>query len=372
MSFQVLENLYQRCTDRLEYRTRLAQSVFNVLQLLPREYHHEFVQRIDVFSKNQRVAARNYGIEIVPLILKGLDLSGPDPGPIVYPSDNDVTQQEAGNDAASSSGTDAMDVDKGSASDDNEEDESDSNSGSESETAPDRTKGKAKADKDPPSVEEDEKPERVPVLDALYRCVIRSCLDKAYSVRMRALFHLASLLEDDRHRELLFHHARKMFEECPKVFIGIVTEKDEEDGNNEAEEINENMFLDDSEIVIDNIILHIIVTGGPRDSAGVRKYAVIALQAYFPFITDEVDARSAVDCLKECCLDSSLMVRKQAAEALDYLLSSISQFRDVLEEGWLAAVLPMINDREQSVQHMISKIVTVRFLFDQVRDCASA
>ncbi|XGW07954.1 hypothetical protein V3C99_010797 [Haemonchus contortus] len=341
--FAVLENLYLRCTDRLEYRTRLAQSVLNVLQLLPREYHYEYVQRIEVFSKNQRVGARNFAIEIVPLILKGLDLSGSDPGPIEYPPDGDVTGFEADKNAGPSSEAENMDVSKPSTSDE------DSGSGS--------TKRKAKAAKSAAPVEQTEKTERVPALAALYRCVVRSCLDKASTVRLRAMFHLPSLLESEPHRELLIHHARSMFEETPKVFIGIVSEK-EEGAENEPEEISENMFLDDSEIIIENLILHLILTGAGDDAAGVRKYAVIALQALFPFITEESDAQSAVECLEECCLDSSLMVRKQAAEVLDFLLSSSQQFRDVLEEGWLAAVLPMVNDREQSVQQMISKIVT--------------
>ncbi|VDO26562.1 unnamed protein product [Haemonchus placei] len=362
--FAVLENLYLRCTDRLEYRTRLAQSVLNVLQLLPREYHYEFVQRIEVFSKNQRVGARNFAIEIVPLILKGLDLSGSDPGPIEYPPEGDVTGTEADKNAGPSSEAEGMDVSKSSTSD--EEGDSDK-SDSETEAAHDSTKRKAKAAKSAAPVEQTEKTERVPALAALYRCVVRSCLDKASTVRLRAMFHLPSLLESEPHRELLIHHARSMFEETPKVFIGIVSEK-EEGAENEPEEINENMFLDDSEIIIENLILHLILTGAGDDAAGVRKYAVIALQALFPFITEESDAQSAVECLKECCLDSSLMVRKQAAEVLDYLLSSSQQFRDVLEEGWLAAVLPMVNDREQSVQQMISKIVTKTVVNPLMRD----
>ncbi|KAJ1364131.1 hypothetical protein KIN20_024151 [Parelaphostrongylus tenuis] len=75
---QVLENLYQRCTDRLEYRTRLAQSVLDVLLVLPRKYHFEFVHKLDIFSRTERVAVRNFSIEITPLLLLNLDLSGPD------------------------------------------------------------------------------------------------------------------------------------------------------------------------------------------------------------------------------------------------------------------------------------------------------
>ncbi|KAJ1360142.1 hypothetical protein KIN20_019053 [Parelaphostrongylus tenuis] len=76
--FRVLENLYQRCTDRLEYRTRLAQSVLDVLLVLPRKYHFEFVHKLDIFSRTERVAVRNFSIEIAPLLLLNLDLSGPD------------------------------------------------------------------------------------------------------------------------------------------------------------------------------------------------------------------------------------------------------------------------------------------------------
>ncbi|KAK6032511.1 hypothetical protein OSTOST_01310, partial [Ostertagia ostertagi] len=268
-SFEVLENLYQRCTDRLEYRTRLAQSALNILLTLPQAFHYEFVQRIEVFSKNQRVGARNYAIEIVPLIIKGLDLRGPDPGPIEYPSDNDVTRHET-NGAASSSEGEPMDVGEGTASDEDEGD-SDNKSGSESDEASDRAGSKAKNAKNTAPVAPREERVRVPVLPALYRCVIRSCLDKASTVRLRAMFHLTPLLENEQHRELLIHHARKMFEETPKIFVGIVNEKEDEI-DIDADEINEDMFLDDSEIVIDNIMLHVILTGARDDTVNIGRY----------------------------------------------------------------------------------------------------
>ncbi|KAE9417329.1 hypothetical protein Angca_001960, partial [Angiostrongylus cantonensis] len=107
------------------------------------------------------------------------------------------------------------------------------------------------------------------------------------------------------------------------------------------------MFMDDSEIVIDNLILHIILSGTVDDTAGVRKYSLLALQAYFPRISGNSEAESAVNSIKDCCLDSSLMVRRQAAETLDHLLSTNVDFRELLESCWLIAVLPMTNDRER-------------------------
>ncbi|KJH43439.1 hypothetical protein DICVIV_10539 [Dictyocaulus viviparus] len=121
------------------------------------------------------------------------------------------------------------------------------------------------------------------------------------------------------------------FEQSPKIFMG-------EYGVNEAEEIEfncqeevlEKMFLDDSEIVINNLILHIILSGAVDDT--------------------------------NCCLDGSLMVRRQAAETLDHLLCTSHRFRESLENAWLTAVLPMVNDREGNVQHLISRLVTKTIL----------
>ncbi|VDK46589.1 unnamed protein product [Cylicostephanus goldi] len=111
------------------------------------------------------------------------------------------------------------------------------------------------------------------------------------------------------------------------------------------------MFLDDSEIAVDNALLHIILTGIGDDTAGVRKYSLMALQVFFSSLEQPNEVANAVECVKDRCLDSSLMVRKQAAEVLSYLFSTSSQH-------W-CAVLPMVNDSEQSVQQLISQTVTV-------------
>lgn len=55
-----------------------------------------------------------------------------------------------------------------------------------------------------------ETPPREPALPILYRCIVRSCLDKASTVRLRAMFHLEELIGNDQHRELLIQNARKM------------------------------------------------------------------------------------------------------------------------------------------------------------------
>ncbi|VDK85417.1 unnamed protein product [Cylicostephanus goldi] len=54
------------------------------------------------------------------------------------------------------------------------------------------------------------KTRRVPVLPALYTCIIRCCLDKASSVRVRAMYHLASLLSSVEHGVQLCNRATLM------------------------------------------------------------------------------------------------------------------------------------------------------------------
>ncbi|KAJ1364132.1 hypothetical protein KIN20_024152 [Parelaphostrongylus tenuis] len=203
-------------------------------------------------------------------------------------------------------------------------------------------------------------PARVPALQALYTFIIRSCFDKASTVRMRAMFHLLPLIENDDHCAQLDHYARKMFEEAPKVFVGegevILNELEELEDDHE--EVLERMFMDDSEIVINNLVLHIILSGIVDDTVGVRKYSILALQAYFARIRENSEAGSAVNSLKDRCLDSSQMVRRQAALTLDHLLSTNSDLRELLENCWLTTVLPMINDRERNVQLLIAQLVT--------------
>ncbi|KAL6722660.1 hypothetical protein Aduo_017765 [Ancylostoma duodenale] len=359
--FKVLLNLYQRCTDRSDYRTRVAQSVLQVLQVLPRVFHYEFAQRINRFCRTPKVSVRNFTSEIAPLVLTNFDFSDADPR--IYDEFDNVVRI-----SAQASNTTTFSPDESNRKEDLKEyegnegsktedsnDQSNSSSEGDSDEDGDQEKGKAKKPTEKAAAE-DERQERVPVLPALYTCIIRCCIDKASSVRLRAMYHLASLLDITVHHGQLFHHATKMFEESPRIFVGGFTETNE-DGN-EGEEINENMFLDDSEIVIDNVMLHIIQTGAGDDSAGVRKNSLIALQVFFPSIEDSSQVESAVECLKERCLDSSLMVRKQAAEVLSHLFSTCTQHWKILEAGWLGAVLPMINDREQSVQHLVAQIVT--------------
>ncbi|EYC19613.1 hypothetical protein Y032_0024g968 [Ancylostoma ceylanicum] len=358
--FKVLQNLYQRCTDRLDYRTRVAQSVLQVLQVLPRVFHYEFVQRINRFCRTQKVSVRNFTSEIAPLVLTNFDFSDADPS-IYDEFDNAVkTSAQGSNTTASPSDESKRKEDlheyeehEGNVTE-NPNDESNSASESDSDGDGDQEKAKTKPTKK--AAVEDERHERVPVLPALYTCIIRCCIDKASSVRLRAMYHLASLLDITVHHGQLFHHATKMFEESPKIFVGGFSEPSE-DGN-EEEEVNELMYLDDSEIVIDNVMLHIIQTGAGDDTAGVRKNSLIALQVFFPSIEDSSQVETAVECLKESCLDSSLMVRKQAAEVLSHLFAMCTQHWKILEAGWLGAVLPMINDREQSVQHLVAQIVT--------------
>ncbi|RCN46777.1 HEAT repeat protein [Ancylostoma caninum] len=358
--FKVLQNLYQRCTDRSDYRTRVAQSVLQVLQVLPRVFHYEFAQRINRFCRTQKVSVRNFTSEIAPLVLTNFDFSDTDPR--IYDEFDNILKSSA---QASNTTTSSRDESKREEDlkeyEENEgskiEDPNDkSNSSSEGDSDEDGDQEKAKAKPNKKAVAGDERQERVPVLPALYTCIIRCCIDKASSVRLRAMYHLASLLDITVHHGQLFHHATKMFEESPRIFVGGFTETNE-DGN-EDEEINENMFLDDSEIVIDNVMLHIIQTGAGDDSAGVRKNSLIAMQVFFPSIEVSSQVESAVECLKERCLDSSLMVRKQAAEVLSHLFATCTRHWKILEAGWLGAVLPMINDREQSVQHLIAQIVT--------------
>ncbi|VDL74835.1 unnamed protein product [Nippostrongylus brasiliensis] len=304
--FNVLENLYQRCTDRLEYRTRLATSLVNVLQLLPRIY--QFV---------------------------GDGGSSPPPTQSDIDMDEDGASDISSDRSKSPESRSGKNVD-GDKSDDDQEADNESNG------------------------------ERTPPLEILYKCFIRCTLDKASTVRVRALHHLVPLIENG-HLKLLHHYARQMFEEDPRIFVGGVSEDGEERPETNLIEYGE-CFYDKSEIVIDDLILYVILAGCGDDVAGVRKNALTALQCYFPHITSLSDAQDAIEWLVDRCLDQSPTVRKQAAEVFDYLLTNSTSYRNILEKEWLAVVLLMINDREQSVQQLISQIIVGRIIRPLMND----
>lgn len=55
------------------------------------------------------------------------------------------------------------------------------------------------------------------------------------------------------------------------------------------------------------------------------------------------------------------MVRKQAAESLTSLLTTVGGNSDIVDSVWLSSILPMINDREESVAQAASRLILVNF-----------
>ncbi|CAJ0590025.1 unnamed protein product [Cylicocyclus nassatus] len=348
--FAVLDNLYHRCTDRLDYRTRVAQSVLKILQVLPRVFHYEFVRRVDRFSRDPKVSVRNFTIEIAPLILMHLDLSESFPD---FYEEFDKYKRVA--DSHHSSGSDR--------SDDLQEREDEANSFSKDANASSLLYGDDDIEDKSDSPKKDTEkslPEHVCVLPILYQCIIRCCLDKASSVRIRAMHHLASLLSVAEHRQQLRHHAETMLTRFPRF---LSDESDVPSVNVEDdEEKREQMSFDNPQIMTKDVMLHIIVTNAGDDTVGVRKNAANVLRIYFPYLSDTTDVEDSVECLKELCLDGSSVVRKQAIEVVDFLYNNCTEHRDVLENAWLDTVFTMINDREPNLQNIISQLVTETLL----------
>ncbi|XP_050409981.2 condensin-2 complex subunit D3 isoform X2 [Patella vulgata] len=91
------------------------------------------------------------------------------------------------------------------------------------------------------------------------------------------------------------------------------------------------------------------------DNAGVRKAAVKALQNIILFEKPNFRQENLTT-LKERCCDPSLSVRKQAIQSLTDILHNMPSNKDV-QRAWLDGALPLIMDRENTLQEKCSELV---------------
>uniref|UniRef100_A0A914UW26 Uncharacterized protein n=1 Tax=Plectus sambesii TaxID=2011161 RepID=A0A914UW26_9BILA len=176
----------------------------------------------------------------------------------------------------------------------------------------------------------------------LLTMVLKRCNDKAPTVRTRALTILSTILSSaDAVYSALLERISK--------------ELSLEEGDNGAE-------ADDgygSDHRVDrssgDALMNLIEARCDDEKVFARKAAVLALEALYPVLNPESGLK-ALKMLKTRTLDISVMVRKQGADSLTHLLAAHPS--DFVRNTWLQAVLPLVTDRESSVQTFVCKLIS--------------
>uniref|UniRef100_A0A915PJQ2 Condensin complex subunit 1 C-terminal domain-containing protein n=1 Tax=Setaria digitata TaxID=48799 RepID=A0A915PJQ2_9BILA len=154
---------------------------------------------------------------------------------------------------------------------------------------------------------------KIDYLHSILVLLLQCCNDKSPMVRARALMQVAILLNDE--------NIRCKFLSIPGTSVHICDNRDEDTAEKHQ-----------------NRLPHLSI-----------------------IIKRCLDARQR-------CRDPSLLVRKQAAESLTRLLSSLGASSNIVDKAWLTSVLPMINDREQSVVQQVSKLIMETLILPVLKD----
>ncbi|VDK85594.1 unnamed protein product [Litomosoides sigmodontis] len=301
----MLQNVCFRCPDRSDYRAKVANSVVKVLAHLSPKYIRDFAAFLLLIAANSKVAVRGFAVEIaVPFIKQhGRILE------VNCKQENATYEQMDEKDISS----------REEISTELEEAEKDGTGRLHSCLL-----NKCKL--------YNNLVRNVGFHNAILVLLLRSCNDKSPMVRTRALMQIATLLSDENVCNKLLN--------LPKSLVYTSC--------NEDEDIQKHQ---DSPTV-----LRIIVTRCLDARVSTRKAAIIALESLFPRLS-ELQRIELLPVLQHHCRDLSLLVRKQAAESLSHLLSIFGKDSTVFDKAWLTSVLPLINDREQSVVQLASKLV---------------
>ncbi|KAK6113390.1 non-SMC mitotic condensation complex subunit 1 family protein [Brugia pahangi] len=317
----VLQNICFRCPDRSDYRAKVASSVIEVLAYLPPKHIRDFANFLLLIGANSKVAVRGFVIEIAVPFVKQC-------GHILEVSckkENRTYDCEQMHEEDMSSGKEIpMEVD-----------------GAEEDDDCDRQKVRKK-EKGKKAISNN-LVKKIGLYNAILVFVIRSCNDKSPMVRTRALMQIAILLHDENIRSRLLNLSKTpMYVYCCE----------DEDAKKQRD---------------DPILLRTITTRSLDARVSTRRAAIIALESLFSTLSESQQAEF-LTVFQQHCRDPSLLVRKQAAESLSRLLLSFGANTNMLDKVWLTSVLPLINDREQSVVQLASKLVLETLILPAVED----
>ncbi|VDM19868.1 unnamed protein product, partial [Wuchereria bancrofti] len=315
----VLQNVCFRCPDRSDYRAKVTSSVIEVLAYLPPKHIRDFAAFLLLIGANSKVALRGFVVEIaVPLVKQY--------GHILEVSckQENRTYCEQMHEKDMSSGKEiSMEIDEA-------EEDDDCNR----QQVRKKAKGKGPISK---MVRE------IGLHNAILVFLLRSCNDKSPMVRTRALMQIAILLDDENIRSRLLN--------LSKIQMYVYYCEDEDAKKHQD----------------DHTLLRTITTRCLDARVSTRKAAIIALESLFSTLS-ESQQTEFLTVFQQHCRDPSLLVRKQAAESLSHLLLSFGANTNMLDKVWLTSVLPLINDREQSVVQLASKLVLETLILPALED----
>ncbi|KAK0397320.1 hypothetical protein QR680_002085 [Steinernema hermaphroditum] len=304
MIYQLVQNTF-RCPDRSDYKARVSEGVISLLRLIPTPFHYQFVQFMDIVYSQPMGSMRSFLVEVLPQFINSFDLSGADPGPIA--NTNDTIEEDE---------SEAENSDHPEDSDDEEEE---INRSSQRKRQPNK-----RQESPPPRMDAVRGPVDI-LLEAMY--------DKSSSIRARAVLHLGDLLRDAQKLELI-----------QKICAD----------NSDLEEHRRKEARTGQKYP--SPLLLILLHKCDDEKVAVRKSALVALGHLFPSIEDPDLIKFMLNEMADSTRDMAISVRKQAAETLSEVYK-LNPGSEVIRTTWLESVMPLLIDREQSVQQMASKIV---------------
>lgn len=98
-----------------------------------------------------------------------------------------------------------------------------------------------------------------------------------------------------------------------------------------------------------------------------RNHTVPVIEALLSVEPNVVYQKALLQKLQELCRDPKPTVRQNAAEAM----TSIVRDEEVFKQAWLHTVLPMVNDREESVEKSCRKMFFDKIVLPIIADDGS-
>ncbi|TKR88790.1 hypothetical protein L596_012978 [Steinernema carpocapsae] len=316
MIFDLVKNLF-RCPDRSDYKDKVTESAMGLLHLLPAAYHVKFVEFVDLaYCQPDLGSMRSFTVEILPQFIKAFDLSAPI---------ENLIEEEVGEEEDSGAEAPREEVEKA------------ENEGSEDEEEVQR-RSKKKAQKTR-EAQRKERSELDPVSTPV-QILVEAVYDKSSSIRAKALAHLGSLFGIPEKFALIEKICSGAFDEAKLRQKSVPGQK------------------------YPTPLLLIVLQAGDDERVAVRKAAIGVLAKLFNHLLEEDHVRYTLREMTDLTRDCAIAVRKEAAEKLTEVFRNHEDV-EIVRRSWLDSIMPLLVDREQSVQQLAAKIV-MEIIFAQL------
>uniref|UniRef100_A0A7E5A0G1 Cnd1 domain-containing protein n=1 Tax=Panagrellus redivivus TaxID=6233 RepID=A0A7E5A0G1_PANRE len=219
--------------------------------------------------------------------------------------------------------------------------------------------------------------------DAMLRLLVASTMDKTSAVRGRALLGILPFVKTPEGYRELGRHAHYFLKDKRTQVIKILSEVNVHDENEAAAALARGNPISSQATTVNGASQNRPETPVPMDvhqaaqheadfltrvsaapfvdlvmqrcndkSAITRKFTVAVIEALLTVEQNPTYQKALLQCLQDFCRDPSVVVRKLGAEAM----TNIVRDEEVFKQAWLHTVLPMVNDREESVEKSCRKM----------------